>query len=135
MTSIGPQALREDWRRMRLKHLVSLQRASADDDSSDRRYIGLEHVQSWTGQLSVAEDGASRASTGNLFEIGDVLFGKLRPYLAKAWLATFPGQCSAEFLVMRPKAIDARYLKYLCLSREFVDQVDASAYGSKMPRA
>jgi type I restriction enzyme S subunit len=74
-------------------------------------------------------------SLSNTFEPGDVLFGKLRPYLAKAWIAEFAGRCSTELLVMHPMDLDARFLLYVCLSRDFVDAVDASTFGSKMPRA
>ena len=66
---------------------------------------------------------------------GDVLFGKLRPYLAKVWVAEFPGRSTTEFLVMHPVEVEPRFLRYVCLWRAFVDAVDASTFGSKMPRA
>ena len=74
-------------------------------------------------------------ATGTDFEPGDVLFGKLRPYLAKAWVAEFPGRCTTEALVMAPTSIDPRFLRSVCLSSRFVGDVDASTFGSKMPRA
>ena len=75
------------------------------------------------------------AATGTDFEPGDVLFGKLRPYLAKAWVAEFPGRCTTEALVMKPTSIEPRFLRSVCLSSRFVSDVDASTFGSKMPRA
>jgi len=78
---------------------------------------------------------AAGESLSNTFEPGDVLFGKLRPYLAKAWIAEFAGRCTTELVVMQPTDFDARFLRYVCLSRDFVDAVDASTFGSKMPRA
>jgi type I restriction enzyme S subunit len=77
----------------------------------------------------------STAAIGTAFEPGDVLFGRLRPYLAKTWVADFSGRCSTEFLVIRPSAIDADYLRYVFLSPEFVNTVDSSTFGSRMPRA
>ena len=74
-------------------------------------------------------------ATGADFEPGDVLFGKLRPYLAKAWVADFPGRCTTEALVMEPTSIEPRFLRSVCLSSRFVSDVDASTFGSKMPRA
>ena len=74
-------------------------------------------------------------ATGADFEPGDVLFGKLRPYLAKAWVAEFPGRCTTEALVMEPTSIEPRFLRSVCLSSRFVSDVDASTFGSKMPRA
>jgi type I restriction enzyme S subunit len=78
---------------------------------------------------------AEGESLSNTFEPGDVLFGKLRPYLAKAWIADFPGRCTTELLVMKPVAAEARFIRYVCLTRDFIDAVDASTFGSKMPRA
>ena len=74
-------------------------------------------------------------STGTPFECGDVLFGKLRPYLAKAWIAEFSGKCTTELLALKPRLLDPRFLLYVLLSRDFVHAVDASTFGSKMPRA
>lgn len=74
-------------------------------------------------------------ATGTDFEPGDVLFGKLRPYLAKAWVAEFPGQCTAEALVMEPTSIEPRFLRSVCLSSWFVGDVSSSTFGAKMPRA
>ena len=79
--------------------------------------------------------GTEGESLSNTFAAGDVLFGKLRPYLAKTYLAEFPGRCTTELLVMQPVGVEARFLRYICLWREFIDAVDASTFGSKMPRA
>lgn len=128
----------------RLKYVVSLRRSRADSGEGSGRYVGLEHIESWTGRLASGESGADSLapnaeaggeSLSNAFAIGDVLFGKLRPYLAKAYLAEFDGRCTTELLVMQPVHIEARFLRYVCLWREFVDAVDASTFGSKMPRA
>ena len=128
----------------RLKHVVSLRRSRVDGNEDDRPYVGLEHIESWTGKLlgnSAATDEARSAimiegtSLSNIFEPGDVLFGKLRPYLAKVWVAEFPGRSTTELLVMHPVEIEPRFLRYVCLWRDFVDAVDASTFGSKMPRA
>jgi type I restriction enzyme S subunit len=128
----------------RLKYVVSLRRSRVDGSQDDRPYIGLENIESSTGRLigNPAASGeapssgtAESESLSNTFERGDVLFGKLRPYLAKAWVAEFPGRCTTELLVMEPVEADARFLRYVCLWRDFIDAVDASTFGSKMPRA
>ncbi|OLT18817.1 hypothetical protein BJF80_14610 [Serinicoccus sp. CUA-874] len=70
------------------------------------------------------------------FQSGDVLFGKLRPYLAKAWHADRDGTATGELLVMRPgPEVDGRYLTYLALSRAWLEWAGVSAYGAKMPRS
>jgi type I restriction enzyme S subunit len=128
----------------KLKYVVSLRRSRIDGSDDDRPYIGLEQIEAGTGRLlrSIAEvvdgfvhSGNEDESLSNTFEVGDVLFGKLRPYLAKAWVAEFPGRCTTELLVMEPRTIQPRFLRYVCLSRYFVEAVDASTFGSKMPRA
>ena len=127
----------------RLKHVVLLQRSRVDGSEDDRPYIGLESIESWTGKLlrtSTATDEnpsalANGTSLSNSFEPGDVLLGKLRPYLAKAWVAEFPGRSTTELLVMHPVEVESRFLRYVFLWRDFVDAVDASTFGSRMPRA
>ena len=128
----------------RLKHVVSLRRSRVDSRDGEQPYVGLENIESLTGRLvgdvMSAGDGdnpasASGTSLSNMFEPGDVLFGKLRPYLAKAWVADFSGRSTTEFLVMQPVKIDPRFLRYVCVWQDFVDAVDASTLGSKMPRA
>ena len=105
------------------------------DDADGLPYVGLEHVASWTGSLLPLDDQQSPESISNAFRSGDVLFGKLRPYLAKAVTAEFGGLCSTEFLVLRPLAYDRRYLLYGMLTDGFVSLVDSSTFGAKMPRA
>ena len=135
----------------RLKHVVTLRRLRTANPSGDggRPWVGLEDIESGTGRLlNVVDDaGASGPSEpsetsetdgqglGADFERGDVLFGKLRPYLAKAWVAEFPGRCTTEALVMEPTSIEPRFLRSICLSSWFVGDVNASSFGSKMPRA
>ena len=126
-----------------LKHLVSLRRSPVDVDDIDRPFVGLENVESWTGRFVgeptvVGNDESSHeqgVSFGKIFEPDDVLFGKLRPYLAKAWVAEFSGRATAEFLVMRPVKIEPRFLQYVLVTQDFVDAVDAATFGSRMPRA
>ncbi len=104
-------------------------------------YVGLENIESRTGKLiqaQVEDDGKEPdgTSTVNLFRKGDILFGKLRPYLAKGWKCTFEGACTTEALVLRPNAeIESAYLLKVLLSSEFIREVDATTFGSKMPRA
>ena len=129
----------------RLKYLVALRRSRNMGREGAQPYIGLEDIESWTGRL--VDDGATSGhgttpstadegkSLSNSFESGDVLFGKLRPYLAKVWVAEFPGRCTTEALVMEPQSIEPRFLRGVCLSPAFINAVDSSTFGSKMPRA
>ena len=126
-----------------LKHIVSLRRSRISESESARPYVGLENIESWTGRLVSAPEVRhgpgihflGNESSSNAFDPGDVLLGKLRPYLAKSWLAEFRGRCTNELLVMQPVAAEPRFLRYVCVWPEFVSALDASTYGSKMPRA
>ena len=74
--------------------------------------------------------------TVSLFEPNDVLFGKLRPYLAKVSLAGFSGVCSTELLVLRTNPDQwPPYLRYVLSRKTFIDEVNSSTFGAKMPRA
>lgn len=129
---------------LRLKYGVYLRRARIDGAESDAPYIGLENIESGTGRFvqraDQIENETDQGSTigdslCSLFEEGDVLFGKLRPYLAKVCIAAFSGRCSTEILPLEPTKFDAEFLLYLLLSKPFIDTVDQSTFGSKMPRA
>lgn len=120
------------WSVRRLKSIVKL--------SSDKRmwdndfYIGMENIQSWTGKYIETKEAKPESICGT-FRPGDVLFGKLRPYLAKVFLTDCEGTSSNEFLILHDYEGCTRYLYYLLLCYKFIQLVNASTYGAKMPRA
>lgn len=120
------------WKIIPLKYCVSI---CSRKSLNNQNYIGLENVKSWDGIVDRSTNPITSEGDALNFEKGDVLFGKLRPYLAKCFIAEEDGCCSTEFLVMKPISIDGSYLKYLLLSNIFIDTVNMSTYGVKMPRA
>ena len=110
--------------------------------------VQLERIESATGRLiddgvldseegleDQNDEAAESASEGKAFQAGDVLFGKLRPYLSKSWLADKAGTALGDIHVYRPsEGCDSRFLAYLVLSSGFVGLADASSSGTKMPR-
>lgn len=122
----------EDWEVVRLKYIAEL--SGNKISNSESQYVGLENVESKTGKFKVTE-GIVSEGFSNTFEKNNLLFGKLRPYLAKSWLASFSGVCSSEFLVLNSKLVHPNFLKYMTLTDEFIEQVNSSTYGTKMPRA
>jgi len=120
----------EGWGVKRLKRNFTLL-----TEKTDRREnpVALENIQSWSSRFIPTE--TEFEGEGVAFEPGDLLFGKLRPYLAKAYLTDVSGEAVGDFHVMRPmRFMDGRYSIYQILTREFIDIVDGSTYGAKMPR-
>lgn len=123
------------WRIKRIKFSTGLINHKVSVEESQLPYLGLEHIESWTGRKIDGEISNSEGLASS-FRVNDVLFGKLRPYLAKVHLAQQDGLISSEALVIRTKCeLCADFLKYYMLSRDFINVVDSSTYGSKMPRA
>lgn len=99
--------------------------------------IDLENVEGFTGRLTVDPNEVTGAAGERvLFQVGDVLTSKLRPYLGKAFLADFDGAASSEFVVLRATAgVSSRWLKYVALSSPFIDHAVKTSTGVKMPRS
>ncbi len=129
-------SLPEGWRCDWLKWHVDCSTARpTDEQQATLPYLSNEDIESWTGRL-LREDLVPAEADSRLFKAGDVLFNKLRPYLAKVFRAEFDGVSSGELLCLRPSdRVDARYLFYVLTSHGLIDSVDAQTFGSKMPRA
>lgn len=119
-----------------LKYLVRLVSDLAKKLSEGETYLALENIESWTGKIDLTIGDSEFESSVKKFKSTDVLFSKLRPYLAKVVIPDFKGVCVSEILVLRPsKFIDKEFLFYKLISRRIIDLIDTSTYGSKMPRA
>jgi len=99
-------------------------------------YIGLEHIEKDTGRLLDFGYSDEVRSTKAVFHRGDLLYGKLRPYLNKVHIADFDGVCSTDILVF-PKSpyVSNRYLLYRLLSGDFVRYANLNVSGVQHPRA
>jgi type I restriction enzyme S subunit len=121
----------EGWEVRPLKFAAALRTQKSE---GRRNAIGLENIESWSGRF--IETASEFDGEGIAVEAGDILFGKLRPYLAKALLVTEPSDAVGDFHAMRPnRQTHAPFLLYQILSKDFITMVDGSTFGSKMPRA
>lgn len=99
------------------------------------KYIGLEHVESWSGSYSGVSLNNENPTTYQFVEENTFCFSKLRPYLAKGFFASEKLATSTEFLAYSiEKGMWPRYFLYFTLSAAFIENINNIAGGAKMPR-
>ena len=117
------------WIKCRFKDFIQL----ITTPSFTETKIGLENIESSTGRFIPTE--TTYEGNGVEFTCGDIVYGKLRPYLKKVWLAEFSGNAVGDFFIWRCQGnAKASYVKYLLLSEGFTDVANGSTTGAKMPR-
>lgn len=124
-----------NWEILRLKYCFSVRNEKYENGNYD--YVALENVESFSGKYIATESNAfySLAETIRANR-NDVIFGKLRPYLSKAFLIAKDCYVSSEFAVLYGLGGNrTSFLKYLLISSKFIDVINSSTYGTKMPRA
>lgn len=120
---------------VRLKRAASL--VTGVETAERLPHVGLEDVATGGGLQDAASLAEIEPLPGGMAEaaVGDVLFGKLRPYLQKSVRVDRPLLVSPELLVLRPGSrIHPGWFAYLVASRPFADWAVASSEGTKMPR-
>ena len=123
----------EGWEVTKLNYLSTF--PIEKNARTDSPYIGLENIESWTGQYVSSDSQCDKSQALAFFE-NNILFGKLRPYLAKVFCASNDGCCSSEFCILNfSSSVNIRYFWNLLISPTFIDHVTKSTYGTKMPRA
>lgn len=118
---------------IKLKYLVNV-RNEKGTSTNNEQFISLENIESGTGKYIPTETDYANCD-GKIFKKGDLLINKLRPYLAKTYLAEFDGVCTGEIEIVSHFKGNMNYLKYFTLSPIYIDNVNSSTYGTKMPRA
>ena len=105
--------------------------------SDETWVLDLEDIEKDTSRLLNKHRFCDRRSLSdkNSFLEGDVLYGKLRPYLNKVIVADESGVCTTEILPIRCYgSFSSHYFKYALKSPHFINYVNARSYGMKMPR-
>ena len=121
----------EHWKIKKIKWCLKLKNEKTQERSNT---IALENIEGWTGRFINTE--SEFEGDGVKFNQGDVLFGKLRPYLAKVFRATMSGEAIGDFFVLEPNQnLLSEFAERLLISSEFFDAINSSTYGTKMPRA
>ena len=98
-------------------------------------FVGLQHVESHTGRRIGELPLGGEKGRKFRFQPGDVVYGYLRPYLNKVWVADMHGLCSVDQYVLRPKnGVTAHYLAHALRSRATLDRAIAMTHSLQLPR-
>nr|WP_229419595.1 restriction endonuclease subunit S [Pseudoduganella dura] len=112
-------------------------KAEPEDLTPDTWVLELEDIEKDTTKVlqRVMFSERQSKSTKNRFDAGDVLYGKLRPYLNKVTFADQPGVCTTEIVPIKPsEAVDGRYLFHWLRHPRFLNYVTDVSHGVNMPR-
>jgi type I restriction enzyme S subunit len=95
-----------------------------DRPSGEATFVGFEHIESGTGRRIGSTRIRLEDLTGRkaLFHQGDIVYGYLRPYLNKVWLAEFTGYCSVDQYVFRVRPdVDPKYVAWFLRSPAYLE--------------
>lgn len=136
---MSDKTLKPGWRQVKFGDVVRLSKARSQNPLADgiERYLGLEHLE--PGDLRIRRWGnvADGVTFTNLFQPGQVLFGKRRAYQRKVAVADFAGVCSGDIYVLEPKdakALLPELLPFICQTDAFFDHAVGTSAGSLSPR-
>ena len=120
---------KDEWKEVRLGEVADY----VQKRGRCRLYLSTENML--PDFQGIQECLLEQATSGILFQAGDVLVSNIRPYLRKAWLANKAGCCSADVLVFRHKSLlDPMFFYYIMANQKFIDYMMRAAKGVKMPR-
>ena len=121
------------WIKTTLGDITRSTRARAvPRDTPSTRYVGLEHIEPQTMKLLGHGYARDVRSTSIRFSEGDVLYGRMRPYLNKVWIAEFDGLCSAEFFVFPKRdGLNTNFLAIRLNAEDFVSFANGQVSGER----
>lgn len=110
------------WAAVSLSEIVEPRSGKAlPSKTPDAKFIGMEHVEAHTMRLLGTVPASEMKSAANVFQKGDVLYGRLRSYLNKVYQPEFCGLCSGEFIVLpESPEVSGSFLKYRLNAMDFV---------------
>lgn len=129
-----PYEVPKNWVWVRLGAVCYASKEKSNDFSNEIKYIGLEHLEKDKGIVGFSSADTVK-STKNAFQEGQILYGRLRPYLNKHDIASFSGVCSTDILVFEASVLVANVLvdKFFNLPF-FIEYVVANSKGINLPR-
>ena len=122
----------DPWEQRKFSNLTD--RVSMQSSDPDLPQVEYEDIVSDEGTLNKDLRDKEGGKTGIKFYAGDVLYGKLRPYLMNWLYPQFNGVAVGDFWVLRATECDSSFLYRLVQTDSFQRLANVSS-GSKMPRA
>ena len=124
------------WVETTLGQLLEPSKQKSDPTKEkESNYIGLEHIEKDTGKVLRYGTSKEVRSQKNRFHSGDLLYGRLRPYLNKVYLPEFDGVCSTDIIVFpRNHWLSSKFMKYRLLNIDFVRYANQNMSGVQHPR-
>jgi len=128
--------LPQSWEIVKLRDVVTPSKEKIEPLTHPTlKYIGLEHIESHSRKILGSGISGETKSTKTVFHSGDILYGKLRPYLNKVCIARFDGVCSTDILVFnKGEKIESKYLALFLFSKPVVDYTTHHSTGVQLPR-
>jgi len=127
-----------EWPTVALADVAAIERDAIQPEQieDDTIYVGLENIETGGAFSEVGQvDAGALASSKFRFSSRHVLYGKLRPYLAKIACPEFSGICSTDILPILPgPKIDRRYFFHYLRQPSMVDYANSRAVGANLPR-
>lgn len=137
-TEVG--VIPEDWELRPIMTVVRVASGQIDPRNEPYRSMILvapDHIESRTGRLLQKQTAAEqRAISGKYtFDVGDIVYSKIRPYLRKAILANFAGLCSADMYPLKPAAnVSSGFMLAVLLGHNFSMYAESVSIRSGMPK-
>ena len=133
-------ALPNSWLNCKLGDVINYgttQKAEPTEIPNDAWVLELEDIEKDTSKILQRLTFKQRQSksTKSHFETGDILYGKLRPYLNKVVRADQDGYCTTEIIPLKPsEMVEGSYLFHWLKTPTFIDYVTSVSHGLNMPR-
>ena len=127
----------DSWKEKKLGKIVKNIKDKYEPTLNNKKcvkYIGLEHIEKNNGIIGFGSSDDVK-SLKTIFELGDILYGKLRPYLNKHDIAKFSGICSTDILVYRAEDFNtAKFINYFMNTEKFIFYTVSNSKGINLPR-
>jgi type I restriction enzyme S subunit len=141
MMDVGKQTLPADWRWVRLGDVLRLRKEIVhpyDAPEGPATFVGLEHIETGTGRRTGSEclEMARLEGRKPRFYRGDIVYGYLRPYLNKVWVAEFDGLCSVDQYVysIDQEQASAEFVAWFMGSPAYFESAPTGRSPGQLPR-